>query len=112
MMMVSDETLVMTGLAVSALGSGLPTLCRAMLVGATGEERAGTTFGVLAVWEVLGFLGCEMGMGALFGVGLKTWIGMPFCLGILAALWIAIATWMVPQRLPMVRNTGRDVNSL
>ncbi|RSM02704.1 hypothetical protein CEP52_007827 [Fusarium oligoseptatum] len=59
---------------ISALGSGLPTLCRAMLVGATGEERAGTMFGVLAVWEVLGFLGCEMGMGALFGVGLKTWI--------------------------------------
>ncbi|KAI8672487.1 hypothetical protein NCS56_00711600 [Fusarium sp. Ph1] len=112
MMMVSDETLVMTGLTVSALGSGLPTLCRAMLVGATGEERAGTMFGVLAVWEVLGFLGCEMGMGALFGVGLKTWIGMPFCLGMLVAFVITTATWIVPQRLPMARNTGRDVNSL
>ncbi|RSL42086.1 hypothetical protein CEP53_012383 [Fusarium sp. AF-6] len=111
MMMVSDEALVMTGLTISALGSGLPTLCRAMLVGATGEERAGTMFGVLAVWEVLGFLGCEMGMGALFGVGLKTWIGMPFCLGTLVALGIAMATWIVPQRLPMARNMGQDVNS-
>ncbi|KAM0429287.1 hypothetical protein ACHAPT_006501 [Fusarium lateritium] len=112
MMMVSDETLVMAGLAISALGSGLPTLCRAMLVGATGEERAGTMFGMLAVWEVLGFLGCEMGMGALFGVGLKTWIGMPFCLGMLVALGIATATWIVPKRLPAARNMGRDVNSL
>ncbi|WAO89460.1 Hypothetical protein NCS54_00685300 [Fusarium falciforme] len=112
MMMVSDKTLVMTGLVVSALGSGIPMLCRAMLVGATGQERAGTMFGLLAVWEVLGFLGCEMGMGALFGVGLKTWIGMPFCLGMLVAFGIATATWIVPRRLLMTRNMGRDVESL
>ncbi|KAM5352260.1 hypothetical protein ACJ41O_004983 [Fusarium nematophilum] len=68
-MMVTDEALVITGLAISALGSGLPTLCRAMLIGETGEERAGTVFGVLAAWEVLGFLACEVGMGALFGAG-------------------------------------------
>ncbi|KAF4967146.1 hypothetical protein FSARC_5266 [Fusarium sarcochroum] len=69
MMMVTDKAFIIAGLAVSALGSGLPMLCRAMLVGVTGEEQAGVLFGMLAVWEILGFLACEMGMGALFGIG-------------------------------------------
>ncbi|KAF4459713.1 Major facilitator superfamily domain general substrate transporter [Fusarium albosuccineum] len=105
MMMVTDEALIILGLVISATGSGLPTLCRAMLVSATGEDRAGTMFGMLAAWEVLGFLGCEIGMGALFGVGMTTWIGMPFGLGMLVAVVITVTTWLVPTRLATVTTS-------
>ncbi|KAI3584937.1 putative MFS transporter [Fusarium oxysporum f. sp. albedinis] len=103
MMMVTKEAFIVAGLAVSALGSGLPTLCRSMLLRMTGEERAGMLFGLLAVCEILGLLACEASMGALFGVGLKTWLGMPFCLGTAASLVISLTTWLVPTKL---LNTG------
>jgi MFS-type transporter involved in bile tolerance (Atg22 family) len=103
MMMVTKEAFIVAGLAVSALGSGLPTLCRSMLVRMTGEERAGMLFGLLAVCEILGLLACEASMGALFGVGLKTWLGMPFCLGTAASLVISLTTWLVPTKS---LNTG------
>ncbi|CZS78659.1 unnamed protein product [Fusarium graminearum] len=67
MMMVTSESFVIAGLIIAALGSGLPTLCRAMLVGMVDEGRAGTLFGILAVGEILGFLIFETSMGALFG---------------------------------------------
>ncbi|RGP79133.1 major facilitator superfamily general substrate [Fusarium longipes] len=82
MMILADKFFVIVGLAIAALGSGLPTLCRAMLVGMVDQGRAGTLFGVLAVGEILGFLVFETSMGALFGLGLKTWIA-----------------WLVPVRL-------------
>lgn len=99
MMMVTEEAFILAGLIISALGSGLPTLCRAMLVGFAGEERVGMLFGILAVCEIIGFLACEAGMGALFAVGLKTWMGMPFCFGLTMALVIIVTTWLVPTRL-------------
>ncbi|KAI1056695.1 hypothetical protein LB507_002650 [Fusarium sp. FIESC RH6] len=99
MMMVTDKAFVLAGLTIAALGSGLPTLCRAMLVGMVDEGRAGTLFGMLAVGEILGFLACETSMGALFGVGLRTWLGMPFCLATVAALLINLTTWLVPTGL-------------
>ncbi|KPM42043.1 hypothetical protein AK830_g4524 [Neonectria ditissima] len=96
LMMITSESLIIAGIIISALGSGLPTLCRAMLVGLSGGERTGSLFGMLAVGEVIGFLALELGMGALFGVGLRTWMGSPFCLGIVVAMGIGLATWMVP----------------
>jgi hypothetical protein len=104
MMMVTEEAFILAGLITSALGSGLPTLCRAMLVGFTGEERVGMLFGILAVCEIIGFLGCEAGMGALFAIGLKTWMGMPFCFGLTMALVITVTTWLVPTRLQSAEN--------
>ncbi|KAH7223656.1 hypothetical protein BKA60DRAFT_561895 [Fusarium oxysporum] len=103
MMMVTKEAFIIAGLAVSALGSGLPTLCRAMLVKMTGEGRAGMLFGLLAVCEILGLFACETSMGVLFGVGLKTWLGMPFCLGTATSLVISLTTWLLPTKL---LNTG------
>lgn len=100
MMMVTDEAFVIAGLTIAALGSGLPTLCRAMLVGMVDEGRAGTLFGILAVGEILGFLACEISMGALFGVGLNTWMGMPFCLATAAAFLMTLTTWLASTRLP------------
>ncbi|CAM1500645.1 Fc.00g098070.m01.CDS01 [Cosmosporella sp. VM-42] len=96
LLMIGNEGLIITGLVVSALGSGLPTLCRAMLVSLLREEGTGSMFGMLAVGETLGFLVCELSMGLLFGAGLRSWIGLPFCLGIALTLGIGIATWFVP----------------
>lgn len=96
LMMITNETLIIAGLTISALGSGLPTLCRAMLVSSLRGERTGTIFGMLAVGEVMGFLAFELGMGTLFGIGLRTWMGLPFCLGMVFALGISLATWRTP----------------
>jgi hypothetical protein len=70
-----------------------------MLVGVAGEERVGMLFGILTVCEIIGFLACETGMGALFAVGLKTWMGLPFCFGLTMGLVITVTTWLVPTRL-------------
>ncbi|RGP72284.1 major facilitator superfamily general substrate [Fusarium sporotrichioides] len=99
MMMVTDESFVIAGLTIAALGSGLPTLCRAMLVGMVDKGRAGTLFGMLAVGEILGFLIFETSMGALFGVGLRSWIGMPFCLATAVAFLIALTALLAPMSL-------------
>ncbi|KAF7563060.1 hypothetical protein G7046_g1071 [Stylonectria norvegica] len=98
LMMVTNQVLIIMGLVISALGSGLPTLCRAMLVGLLNEQGTGSMFGILAVGEILGFLACELGMGSLFGVGLKSWMGLPFCLGMIIAFGIGAATWCVPMQ--------------
>lgn len=100
LMMITNEKLIIAGLAISALGSGLPTLCRAMLVNSSRGDRTGTIFGMLAVGEVMGFLAFELSMGALFGVGLRTWMALPFCLGMVFALGISLTTWRAPVPQP------------
>ncbi|KAF5241534.1 hypothetical protein FAUST_3830 [Fusarium austroamericanum] len=104
MMMVTSESFVIAGLIIAALGSGLPTLCRAMLVGMVDEGRAGTLFGILAVGEILGFLIFETSMGALFGVGLGSWIGVPFCLATTAGLMITLSIALTPTRMLTADN--------
>lgn len=93
--MITQEALVVSGLVVSALGSGLPTLCRALLVDMLGQHGTGALFGTLALGEMLGFLACELGLGWLFGIGLRTWIGLPFFVGFIVAVGAGIATWAV-----------------
>ncbi|PTD03322.1 hypothetical protein FCULG_00009667 [Fusarium culmorum] len=104
MTMVTSESFVIAGLIIAALGSGLPTLCRAMVVGMVDEGRAGTLFGILAVGEILGFLIFETSRGALFGVGLGSWIGVPFCLATTAALMITLSTALTPTRMLTADN--------
>ncbi|KAH7148840.1 hypothetical protein EDB81DRAFT_793465 [Dactylonectria macrodidyma] len=96
LVMIASEKLVVAGIIISALGSGIRTLCRAILVVAMGGERTGSVFGVPAVGEVIGFLAFELGMGSLFGIGLQTWMGLPICLGMAFAFGIGLATWMIP----------------
>lgn len=96
LVMVTKEALIILGVAVSALGSGIPTLCRSMLVVVCGELHAGSMFGILAVGEIVGFLACTLGIGLLFNVGLTSWIGLPFCLAMLVSLGVSVATWMFP----------------
>ncbi|CEI66948.1 unnamed protein product [Fusarium venenatum] len=105
MMMVTDESFVIAGLTIAALGSGLPTLCRAMLVGMVDKGRTGTLFRMLAVGEILWFLIFETSMGALFGLGLRSWIGLPFCLAIAAAFLIALTASLAPARLLTAGDT-------
>ncbi|KAL7820330.1 major facilitator superfamily domain-containing protein [Trichoderma aethiopicum] len=88
-------SLVVLGVAVSALGSGVPTLCRTLLIAIVGEHRTGSVFGVIAAGEVLGMLACELIIGPLFDVGLRTWLGLPFCLGLVISTTTCVLTWLV-----------------
>ncbi|KAK1239698.1 hypothetical protein MKX07_001152 [Trichoderma sp. CBMAI-0711] len=88
-------SLVVLGVAVSALGSGVPTLCRTLLIASVGEHRTGSVFGVIAAGEVLGMLACELIIGPLFDVGLRTWLGLPFCLGMVISTTTCVLTWLV-----------------
>jgi hypothetical protein len=88
-------SLVILGVAVSALGSGVPTLCRTLLIASVGEQRTGSVFGVIAAGEVLGMLACELIIGPLFDIGLRTWLGLPFCLGMVISTTTCVLTWLV-----------------
>ncbi|KAK5987488.1 Efflux pump ustT-like protein [Cladobotryum mycophilum] len=96
LMMVSKKALVIFGLVNVALGSGVPTLCRTMIVALGGKQATGVIFGIIAAGEILGLLVCETVVGVLFDAGLDSWMGLPFCLGMGISLAIGISTWLVP----------------
>ncbi|KAL6859686.1 major facilitator superfamily domain-containing protein [Trichoderma novae-zelandiae] len=95
LMIGGKVSLVILGVAVSALGSGVPTLCRTLLIALVGEHRTGSVFGVIAAGEVLGMLACELIVGPLFDIGLRTWLGLPFCLGVFISTATCVLTWLV-----------------
>ncbi|KAK2595138.1 hypothetical protein QQS21_007164 [Conoideocrella luteorostrata] len=92
--MVVHRGLVISGVAISALGAGIPTLCRSMLVTAAGAKDSGALFGVLAFGEMVGFLGSTLAMGASFDVALTSWIGMPFALATVFSGAIFLTSWL------------------
>lgn len=108
LMMIRSEILVILGIVVCALGSGLPTLSRALLVAyMDGSHKAGSMFGVLAVGEILSFLACEVSMGALFQVGLsQDWLACPFLLALFLGIGIFWATWAA--HMPKTKKTDLD----
>lgn len=63
------------GLAVLTLGTGLPSLCRALLARLVDRGQVGRLFGVLAVVEMVGFLCCGVGFGTVFQAGLGRGLG-------------------------------------
>ncbi|UKZ77907.1 hypothetical protein TrVFT333_005636 [Trichoderma virens FT-333] len=95
LMIGSKVSLFVLGLVISGLGSGVPTLCRTLLVALVGEHRTGSVFGVIAAGEVLGMLACELIIGPLFDVGLRSWLGFPFCLGMAISVATCLLTWSV-----------------
>ncbi|KID99924.1 Major facilitator superfamily domain, general substrate transporter, partial [Metarhizium majus ARSEF 297] len=94
LVLVLNQGFIIAGVVLSALGSGIPTLCRSMMVSALGEKSTGLLFGILAIGEIIGFLCCTVAMGALFDVALTSWIGYPFVLGVVLAGAIFITSWM------------------
>ncbi|CAH0059176.1 unnamed protein product [Clonostachys solani] len=100
--MITSEGLVITGVVVLALSSGVPTLCRSLLVSQLPDTyNTGSVFGMIALGETLGFICCFLSMGALFDVGVRVWIGLPFCFGVALAILIGATTWSfrVPQTI-------------
>lgn len=93
--MVNKASLIIIGVVLSGLGSGVPTLCRALLVALIGEHKTGSVFGVIAAGKVLGILICELIIGPLFDIGLETWLGLPFCLGLVISVLTCVLTWLV-----------------
>lgn len=97
MAMISSPAFLATGAIVSAWGSGVPTLARALLITALpGPEHVGSVFGILAVGEILGTLACDIISGALFDLGLRTWIGLPFIFAVVTSALILLTAWQVP----------------
>ncbi|TWU76914.1 hypothetical protein ED733_006842 [Metarhizium rileyi] len=109
--LVFEDGLIIAGVVISALGSGIPTLCRSMMVSALREKCSGLLFGILAVGEVLGFLCCTLGMGALFDVALTTWIGYPFILGVILVGGIFVASWLAGASLKEMDTCEKNVVS-
>lgn len=70
-----DAATACAGLAVLTLGTGLPSLCRAVLTRLVDQGEVGRLFGVLAVFEMAGFLCCGVGLGAIFQAGLARGLG-------------------------------------
>lgn len=64
------------GLAVLTLGTGLPSLCRAVLTRLVAPGEVGRLFGVLAIFEMAGFLCCGVGLGAVFQAGFGRGLGL------------------------------------
>lgn len=66
----TDVPVAVAGLAIMNLGSSAPALCRASLVrfAADRDLPIGQIFGVLAVYEVVGYVFCGVGLGALYQV--------------------------------------------
>lgn len=109
-MMLSAPGFVVAGVVIMALGSGTPTLSRALLVSfLPNSKHTGSLFGILAVLEILGFLMCQLGMGALFDAGLGVWLGLPFGTGMALALCVAVMAWMV--RVPRAVEDPEDDES-
>ncbi|KAL7895653.1 major facilitator superfamily domain-containing protein [Trichoderma sp. TUCIM 5745] len=94
-MMVSKASLIIIGVILSGLGSGVPTLCRTLLVALVGKHQTGSVFGIIAAGEVLGILACELIIGPLFDIGLGTWLGLPFCLGLVISILTCWLTWLI-----------------
>lgn len=95
-LLTSHPTPLLTGLVLTSLSSGLPLLCRSMIVTCVKAERTGTLFGALVVAEQLAFLGLEVGLARLFRVALDSWMGWPFCVCAGVAVLVGTATWLVP----------------
>lgn len=95
LMMVNKASLIIIGVILSGLGSGVPTLCRTLLVAVIGKRKTGSVFGMIAAGEVLGILACELIIGPLFDIGLGTWLGLPFCLGLVISILTCSLTWLV-----------------
>ncbi|KAL6908326.1 major facilitator superfamily domain-containing protein [Trichoderma evansii] len=95
LMMVNKAGFIIIGVVFSGLGSGVPTLCRTLLVALMSEHKIGSVFGVIAAGEVLGILVCELIIGPLFDIGLGTWLGLPFCLGLAISILTCLLTWLV-----------------
>ncbi len=70
-----DPATAVAGLAVLTLGSGVPSLCRAVLADLVGLDRSGRLFAGLAALETCGYLACALGLGGLFQIGPGRWLG-------------------------------------
>ncbi|KAK2615413.1 hypothetical protein N8I77_002169 [Diaporthe amygdali] len=98
------------GLVVLTLGTGLPSLCRAVLTRLVDRDSLGRLFGVLAVCEMAGYLCCGVGFGAVFHAGLGRGLGddgKPRSVGWLALVfYVATVVYVVCASLLWLVRKG------
>ncbi|KAL1867715.1 hypothetical protein Daus18300_006271 [Diaporthe australafricana] len=102
------------GLVVLTLGTGLPSLCRAVLTRLVERDSVGRLFGVLAACEMAGFLCCGVGFGAVFQAGIghglgpggephsNGWLSLVFYVATVVYVLCASLLWLVRKAF------GRD----
>lgn len=109
-----DIALALAGLAVLTLGTGAPSLCRAALTRLVDQDSVGRIFGVLAVCEMVGYLVCGVGFGALYQMGMKLglgsldgrprsggedwWLALVFYVAAVVYFWCGGMLWLVDAK--------------
>lgn len=108
-----NTTTALVGLGVLTLGTGAPSLCRAALTRLVDSHSVGRLYGILAVCEMLGYLACAVGFGAVYQVsmllGLSTegalrpddngaWLALVFYIAAVAYFWCGGMLWVVDLR--------------
>jgi len=111
------------GLVVFTLGSGVPTLCRAVVAALVDDNAIGRLFAAFAALEIVGYLAFALGLGALFQVGIgggglgdgsggaastTPVLGLPYYVAAWVALCTSFALWLVkvPDALARRREGG------
>lgn len=106
-------TLALAGLMVLTLGTGGPSLCRATLTRLVDQDAVGRIFSVLAVCEMVGYLGCGVGFGALYQTGMELglgsdgglrsggedwWLALVFYVAAVVYFWCGGMLWVVDMK--------------
>lgn len=99
-----------TGLAILTLGTGAPCLCRSILTRFVDSESIACLFSILAVCEMVGYLACGVGFGALYQVGMQLgldsegvlrtdgngeWLALVFFVAAVVYFWCACMLWVI-----------------
>lgn len=102
--------IALTGLAILTFGTGAPCLCRVILTRFVDSESVGCLFSILAVCEMVGYLTCGVGFGALYQVGMQLgldkngilrtdgnggWLALVFFVAAVVYFWCASMLWVI-----------------
>lgn len=105
-----NVAVALTGLTILTLGTGAPCLCRAILTRLVDSDSVGCLFSILAVCEMVGYLACGVGFGALYQLGMQlgldsegvlrtdgngVWLSLVFVVAAVVYFWCASTLWVI-----------------
>lgn len=110
----------LTGLTIFTLGTSAPSLCRALLARLVDSDSIGRMFSIIALCELVGYLACSIGLGALYQVGMKLgldtqgsprvdgnggWLALVFFCAAVMYFWCGGMLWVIDAK-----GCGRDTD--
>lgn len=105
-----NVAIALTGLTILTLGTSAPCLCRAILAHRVDSDSVGCLFSMLAICEMVGYLTCGVGFGALYQVGMQLgldsdgilrtdgnggWLALVFFFAAVVYFWCASMLWVI-----------------